>query len=215
MSFPVSDITDHWGQPTSSAAVPAETFDRYADLAPGFLLELWRELGFAGFRKGMLWLCDPVQWQDTVDDWTVGLRLPSGDDSWIAVTRSAFGRMTLWGRRTGLSLTVVPDRGWVFANDQSHEMATDFDRDVQLYASLLATSEDTLDPEADDDKPLFKRVLKKLGPVSHDTMYGFVPAMALGGPTLPNHAEIVDAAVHMQLLSQLNPRAMMADNPYR
>ncbi|MCC3317060.1 GAD-like domain-containing protein [Nocardia africana] len=209
MSFPVSDITDHWGQPSFASPVPTQRFEAYAGLAPGFLLQLWRELGFAGFRKGMLWLCDPVQWQDTVDEWTKDLEPPFGDDSWIAVTRSAFGRMTLWGQRTGMSLTIVPDRGWIFPTDQSHYMEDEFDRDMLVYTSLLATDEDTIDPAADDDKPLFKRVLKKLGPTSHDTMYGFVPATALGGPILPNHVEIMDAAVHMHLLSQLSPRTVM------
>lgn len=215
MSFPTSGVTDKWGRPTFSETVPAETFEKYADRVPGFLLDLWRDLGFAGFQKGLLWLCDPEKWQDAVDEWTSGIEFPFGDDSWVAVTRSAFGDMKLWGQRTGLSLTVIPYQGWIVPNDKSHKMAAPFDRDVQIYASLLAASRDTLDLTGEDDKPLFKRAMKRLGSIGPNTMYGFVPAAALGGPMLPEHIEIVDASVHMQMLSQVTDRVLLVDNPYK
>ncbi|MFI9405273.1 GAD-like domain-containing protein [Nocardia sp. NPDC052316] len=213
MPFPVKDITQKWGRPSFSVPAPEERFEKYAGQVPNFLLDLWRELGFAGFRKGLMWLCDPEEWQTTVDEWTAGVDLPFGDDKWVAVTRSAFGRMTLWGQRTGLSLTVIPYSGWLLPMDMTSDMSDDFGRDVQIFTSLRAASGDLLDPDGDDDKPLFKRVLKRLGPVGPDTMYGFVPAQALGGPMLPDHVQIVDATVHMQLLSQITPRTTMI-NPY-
>ncbi|MFG1790432.1 GAD-like domain-containing protein [Nocardia sp. NPDC049149] len=213
MSFPVKDVTRRWGRPSFSVPVPVERFEQYGGQVPNFLLDLWRELGFAGFRKGLLWLCDPEEWQTSVDEWTSGVDLPFGDDKWIAVTRSAFGRVSLWGERTGLSLTIIPYAGWVMPMDNSSEMSDDFERDLQILSSLEVASGDLLDPDGDDDKPLFKRVLKRLGPVGPDTMYGFVPAHALGGLMLPDHVQIVDAAVHMQILSQVTPRTIMV-NPY-
>ncbi|GAA5102684.1 GAD-like domain-containing protein [Nocardia iowensis] len=213
MSFPVEDVTRKWGRPSFSVPTPEERFEKYAGLLPNFLLDLWRELGFAGFRKGLLWLCDPEEWQTVVDEWTSGVDLPFGDDKWIAVTRSAFGRMTLWGQRTGLSLTITPYSGWLMPMDKSKYMSDDYMRDAQILSALSAASQDVLDPDGDDDKPLFKRVLKRLGPVGPDTMYGFVPAPALGGPMLPDHVQIVDAAVHMQILGQVTPRTIMM-NPY-
>ncbi|MFE3230177.1 GAD-like domain-containing protein [Nocardia sp. NPDC059228] len=215
VSFPIKDVSKRWGRPTMSVAVPVERFEQYAGQVPDFLLDLWRGFGFAGFRKGLLWLCDPVQWQPTVDAWTSDLDLPFGEDTWVAVSRSAFGRLSLWGRRTGLSLTITPHYGQIFPVDNSENMSDPFSRDVQILANLEAAAiMKTLDEDADDDKPLFKRVLKRLGPVGPTTMYGFVPALALGGPMLPNHVEIVDAAVHMEILRQVTPRTLML-NPYR
>ncbi|MFI1915929.1 GAD-like domain-containing protein [Nocardia sp. NPDC020380] len=213
MSFQVSEVTNKWGQPSHSTPVPPQHFRKYAGQVPDYLLDLWRHLGFAGFQKGMLWLCDPEKWQPAVDEWTSGIDLPFGQDRWVAVTRSAFGDMTLWGERTGLSLTVTPYRGWIFPVDGSGEMSDDFDRDLQILASLLSKDQDTFDPTGDDNKPLFKRLLKDLGPVGPDTMYGFVPTLALGGSMLPSHVEIVDADVHMQILSQTTHRIVM-NNPY-
>ncbi|MFG1790434.1 GAD-like domain-containing protein [Nocardia sp. NPDC049149] len=213
MSFPVKDVTRKWGRPSFSVPTPEERFEKYAGQLPNFLLDLWRELGFAGFRKGLLWLCDPEAWQPVVDEWTSGVDLPFGEDKWIAVTRSAFGKMALWGQRTGLSLTITPHYGWLLPMGKSDYMSDDYLRDAQILSSLQAASQETFDVDGDDDKPLFKRVLKRLGPVGPDTMYGFVPAHALGGPLLPDHVQIVDAAVHMQILSQVTPRTIMV-NPY-
>jgi hypothetical protein len=40
------------------------------------MLELWREVGFAGFGEGLLWVCDPHYWQPIVDDWLADVDLP-------------------------------------------------------------------------------------------------------------------------------------------
>ena len=39
----------------------------------------------------------------------------------------------------------------------------------------------SLDYEDKREKPLFKRALKKSGPIEQDEMYAFVPALSLGG----------------------------------
>ncbi|WP_209713648.1 T6SS immunity protein Tdi1 domain-containing protein [Duganella sp. 1411] len=43
---------------------------------------------------------------------------------------------------------------------------------------------DRLDIEDVKEKNLFKRALKKLGPVAADEMYGFEPALCIGGMTV-------------------------------
>ncbi|MEV0356385.1 GAD-like domain-containing protein [Nocardia sp. NPDC050697] len=214
MPFSVDRITEQWGRPTSFHAAPPERFEMFAGVVPDFLLEVWRELGFSGFRKGLFWICDPVVWQPTVDEWTPDLTLPFEETRWVAVSRTAFGRLVLWGERTGLSLTVVPYSGMIFPVDKSQGMVDSFERDLQIITYFTAPLTDVLDPDGDDDRPLFKRVLKRLGPVDVDTMYGFVPASALGGAMLPENVEIVDAEVHLQILSELTPRALMGSNPY-
>ncbi|MFF0489301.1 GAD-like domain-containing protein [Nocardia sp. NPDC004068] len=212
--FSIGQILRVWGEPTVSVPASVDQIEKFSPDVPGFLVDVWQEVGFSGFMDGLLWLCDPEAWQPAVDAWVSKLELPFGDDRWIAVTRSAFGEMSLWGRRTGMSLTVVPYSGWILPFDGSGEMSSAFDRDNQVYSALAAANRETLDLLGDDGKPLFGRVLAALGPVGPETMYGFVPAPALGGALLPENVEIVDAEVHMQILSQVTPRTIMADNPY-
>ncbi|MFB8003509.1 GAD-like domain-containing protein [Nocardia sp. NPDC056000] len=213
MVLSVGDVVEQWGNPSVRVPVPPERFEKYRDVVPEFLLRVWRELGFSGFLDGLVWVCDPDVWQPVVDEWTAGLRLSIGSDEWIAVSRSAFGQMQLWGRRTGMSLMIIPHRGWYVVDDCSSEMSNSDDRDLLVYAALVTSDPNSLDIVGDDDKPLFSRVLRRLGPVGAETMYGFVPAAALGGSMLPRNIEILDAAAHMKVLSDVTPRSLFADLP--
>lgn len=61
------------------------------------------------------------------------------------------------------------------------------------------------------DQPLFERALAKLGPLDHDTMYGFVPALALGGEPSLERLQKLDAHVHLDILAQMTELQVMAD----
>jgi hypothetical protein len=63
----------------------------------------------------------------------------------------------------------------------------------------------SMDREANDFDDLFEEALKKLGPLKPDEMYGFVPAIALGGPGTLNTLQKVKTIEHLTFLSQLSP----------
>ncbi|WP_155946583.1 GAD-like domain-containing protein [Mycobacterium sp. URHD0025] len=206
MSVDTEDFVRAWGAPMCSQAPAPERFDQFQNVVPDLLLTFWREFGFAGFGNGLLWLCDPVVWQPAVDAWTRGLELEMGTDRWVAVCRSAFGRMQLWGQRTGMSLTITPYRGSVWPTDRSDRMATGDDRDDQIYAALMGADRAGLDVVGDDGQPLFDEIVGRHGIVGPTSMYGFVPVPALGGALRSDRVEIVDAVVHLQVLSDIVPR---------
>ncbi|MNJ79554.1 hypothetical protein D3C77_776150 [compost metagenome] len=52
---------------------------------------------------------------------------------------------------------------------------------------------------------LFKSALKKLGQLKSDEMYGFVPALALGGAMELKNLQKVKTIEHLEFLSQLSP----------
>lgn len=211
MGTDTREFAEIWGAPTCAVAVPAERYEQFRDAVPELLLTFWREFGFSGFGAGLFWICDPVAWQPAIDAWTRDLAVPLGDDRWLAVSRTAFGRMQLWGQRTGMSLTVTPWRGWILPTDQSGRMSSSDERDDQIYAALTAQDRQSADVVGDDGRPLFDRVRASKGPVGPDTVYGFVPALALGGPVRPESVEIVNAPAHLELLSDVTPRRVIPD----
>lgn len=217
MSAETDSIATKWGSPTATVPVPQERFAQFTGQVPDLLLDFWRVFGFSGFADGLWWICDPVQWQPAVDAWTdgIGADLAMGQDEWIAVSRTAFGHLSLWGKRTGMSLNVIPYLGWIFPADQSDRLDTPQRRDDQIYGHFLAADRDSLDVLGDDDAYLFDRVLPRLGPVGPDTMYGFTPLPSLGGAILPDQVEIFQADVHMQLLAELTPANIMVEEDFR
>lgn len=67
----------------------------------------------------------------------------------------------------------------------------------------MATKEpDALDIEDEKEKKIFKRAVKKLGALRADEMYGFEPALVIGGaPKLDNLVK-VKVIEHLILLQQ-------------
>lgn len=204
----VAELTEIWGPPTCSDPVSADRLAQFAGVVPDLLLTFWRTYGFAGFGKGLFWLCDPEVWQPAVDAWTNGLVLPR-EERWIAVSRSAFGDLQVWGQQTGSRLAITAQYGWVVPTDGLGCMMSDDGRDDQIYALLMCQDRRNVDLQGADRKPLFDRILALRGPVGPDTIYGFVPALGLGGTLRPDRAEIFDGPVHLELLAEVSERRIV------
>ncbi|MCG5468169.1 DUF1851 domain-containing protein [Micromonospora sp. LAH09] len=204
----VAQLAEIWGPPTCSAPVHADRLAQFAGVVPELLLACWRTYGFAGFGSGSFWLCDPDVWQPAIDAWTNGLALPE-EERWVAVSRSAFGDVQVWGQQTGSRLTITAQYGWVVHTDRAGRAMSDDRRDDRLYALLMCQDRSSVDLRGADRKPLFDRILALRGPVGPDTIYGFVPALGLGGALRPDQAEIFDGPVHLELLAELSERRIM------
>ena len=206
-----AEIQQILGYPISTKPVPPQRYQQFARVFPPLLLGLWQTYGFAGFHHGRYWLCDPVEWQPAVDAWTEGLNLAMRPDIWHAIVRTAFGKITLWGERTGCSLSISPVYGRLYPTARSITMmGSDHDRDFQI-ATAVAGPIVLADMRGSDEKPLFERALQAHGPVGPDTMYTFVPTYHLGGPLSVDHIVIDGAVTHVMLLADLVPHTLMAD----
>ncbi len=72
-----------------------------------------------------------------------------------------------------------------------------------LFLSCKTTERE--DEKGEDDKPYFDRALAKLGPLTQDEMYGFVPAWCLGGDNRLENLQKVDITTHLAFLLELEP----------
>lgn len=189
--------------------VSPEKIEKFRGKLPDKLLEYWQEYGWCGYAKGLFWTVDPDEWEGELEDW-IGDTPFMERDAYYVIARSAFGELILWGTNSGQSLKVVPSYGWVIpAFDLERFRRRGPDRDLQLF--FASTSRKTYDLSDEQDKPLFEQALAKLGPLDHDTMYGFVPVLALSGEVSVDRLQKVDAHVHLSILSQLTELQVMAD----
>ncbi|EPM49801.1 hypothetical protein A256_19840 [Pseudomonas syringae pv. actinidiae ICMP 19103] len=62
-----------------------------------------------------------------------------------------------------------------------------------------------MSPNHNDIDGLFEPAREKLGPLKSDEMYGFVPALVLGGPMELKNLQKVKTIEHLTFLSQLSP----------
>ncbi|MFC9967978.1 GAD-like domain-containing protein [Nocardia ignorata] len=203
----LDEVLARLGSPYFSIEAEDRIVEKYVGVVPDLLIDVWRAVGFSGFADGLLWLCNPEEWESALDEWIDGLDLPFRDE-WVPFTRTAFGNMTMWGRRTGESLTIDPQNGFVVPVDRSATMNDELEVKLQVLVALNSDV-DLLDENGDDDKPMFRRVSKMLGALDASTMYGCVPAVGLGGSFTPPGMKIVNAVDHVRFLSTVTPRRVM------
>ncbi|MEV0079738.1 T6SS immunity protein Tdi1 domain-containing protein [Nocardia neocaledoniensis] len=116
--------------------------------------------------------------------------------------------MSLWGKRTGQSLTIESRNGFIVPIDQPDMMCSQLNIDLQILVGLDPDVE-LLDEEGDDNKPMLRRLRNRLGGLDSSTMYGCVPIPELGGSFTPRGMQIVNAVDHVRFLSTVTPRQVM------
>lgn len=185
---------EKFGHPIERQEVPLSSIEHYRGKLPDQLLEYWAEHGWCGYGDGIFWLVNPQEYEGVVASWLEGAELEKLD-SYHLIARSAFGELYFWGEKTGgsLNITSIISRYVVFNSALGEEQI-----DKQLRNFLL-----TRDVESNDYASLFKSAKKKLGILSRDEMYGFVPALMLGGTDTLESLERVNAVEHLTLLSQI------------
>lgn len=181
---------------------PSAEHEQLRGRIPDAMFEVWDTFGFCGVDRGRFWLCDPLTWQVAADAWVERLEVPMDEDSFTPLVRSAFGALECWGPRTGMSLTIYPLRDRAVPMDNSDLMAKP---DDVLTSALMTLDGDSFEMFDDTraEKPLFDRLVKKLGPVDAETMYTFTPVPALGGSATVGSASIEPAIAHILMLAGL------------
>jgi hypothetical protein len=189
-----SIFLDTFGGPVDRREVPTSSIERYKGKLPNQLLEYWDEHGWCGYGDGIFWIVNPQEYEGALASWIEGTTLEQRD-TYHVIARSAFGDLYLWGEKTGSSLRIISVLSRCVI-DNFEIASEEMDRELQNF--LLST-----EVEYNDFDDLFQPAKKKLGTLRHDEMYGFVPALMLGGPDTLDHLEKVKAVEHLTLLSQI------------
>lgn len=191
-----------FGPPVERRSVPKSSIDRYRGKLPDQLLVYWEEHGWAGYGDGLFWTVDPQEYEPVVDAWIGNTRFIE-EDAYHLFARGAFGDIYLLGERSGNELHIVAADSILMKPSQA---PSDRDRGVRsFFGAQIRGANDLSDVNG---KRLFASALNKLGPLKYDEMYGFVPALALGGPATLDHLQKVKAVEHLVLLAQLSELRM-------
>ncbi|MDZ3993041.1 GAD-like domain-containing protein [Pseudomonas sp. Teo4] len=185
---------ENFGPPIERREVPPSTIERYKGKLPSKLLDYWSEHGWAGYGDGIFWTVNPQEYEPVVSSWIEGTKLNT-HDTYHLIARSAFGDLYLWGERTGFSLeiTSVSSRFVFYKTSFTKEQL-----DAELQGFILSRK-----VASNDFNDLFKPALKSLGTLAHDEMYGFFPALMLGGSDSLKFLQKTKAIEHLIFLSQL------------
>lgn len=193
-----------FGEAADRVSVPEECFDKWTNVLPASLLSYWREDGWASYGSGRLWTVNPDDYRDVKDAWLEQTPFAS-IDTYHVYARSGFGRLYLCGEASGRGASIDPIGNEVFALQNCLRFKSLDRQDGGIRAFFACRDLEDFDCRDDEGELLFERALDRLGRLRVDEMYGFEPALALGGNICLEGMRRVKIQQHLHLLRELEP----------
>lgn len=163
--------------------VPAGDLKKISAQLSAPFADFLKKNGTGAYDKGFIWSVNPFKYASMVSQWGYD------PDTCFIVARTAFADMFLWNGKEILLLQVNYKKAAVFGTDTPY-----------LYDYLLTNTEYANEALF---RNMFNKALKMLGPLSESECYGFVPALALGGPAAVNNLQKMKLKEYLSMLSQV------------
>jgi len=191
---------DRVGEPTRSANVPQIAFDKYQGKLPNVLLDYWRMDGWSAYQDGLWWLVNPAEHDATVAEWLAGTPFER-TDRYHLIARTAFGTLCLWGEKLSRRVLVDCCGGYIVAQAKEFNLR---EEDPELAMSILLSNLDREKGDIEDEEgnSLFDAAFSKFGMLSENQVYGFEPALVLGGKLSVENIRVLQLDIHLSILRQ-------------
>jgi hypothetical protein len=189
------------GGATSYRPATPESMARYRGRLPNYLLQRWQEEGWRGYANGLFWTVNPQDFEHILPRWLESTSLRNLDKFHV-FGRTGFGELYAWAEHYGCNVIISCPIGVITAIAQNFAKPSPRP-DLGMSVFFGRAEKEEFDLEDDNDERLFERAAKKLGPLGEKEIYGFEPALALGGPRQLAHLAKLDMAIHLNLLSEM------------
>jgi hypothetical protein len=192
---------DEFGEAGRRDPVPDSAFEKWSGKLPNQLLAYWRQEGWCSYRQGLFWTVNPDDYEGLIDEWLADTPLEQ-IDAFHVFGRSAFGDLYLCGEKSGSNATVCCSINSITAVAKELKAKNDEQKDSSIRSFFAASFPADFDRADLSKKPLFDRARSKLGVLAVDEMYGFEPALALGGKPVLENLRKVQLDQHLIMLRQ-------------
>jgi len=208
MARDIDYFEEKFGKPENAVMPTSSDIARYKGVLPDVLLEYWQHFGFAAFRKGRFQLVNPADYAEALQFWLAGSELVN-KDKYHVIQVGVFGDLRTWGETTGDGFTIAPLHSHIHLNKKDYSKQISDGEAEYFFESFLINCYPTSFDTSDDRGPMYARARKRLGPLAHDEIYGFVPALQLGGEWDEKSLKKVSGPEHLHMLRGLaKPRIL-------
>jgi len=102
-------------------ACDEEVILAYEHKLPEQLFKYWRELGWCAYGDGLIWMVNPAEYEEILENWIEGTVFEDRDDLSV-IARNAFGELYIWAKGKGEVLATNPHLGiltYFIENDEN------------------------------------------------------------------------------------------------
>ncbi len=167
----------------ASGAVSAETMDKYQNLIPAELLEVWQKYGLGSFYGGYLKIINPDEYRDVLDH-----SYYAAQES-VPIFATGFGDIIIWRKNTYVELIK-------YRKGAAETLSSGFDF---FFGDLAAESRLVRKL----DKNLYNDAVSKRGALEYDECFAYAPLLPLGGSESVDNLQKVKIKPHIDLIRQM------------
>ena len=188
-----TDLIDAFAQtykPTIVTGKPDEELLRFAEeMLPPEIVYLWQSYGFGDYGNGILKVVDPRDYMENLYDW-----LGKVDYSRIPLFVTAFGDILYYRKlKDGENDIALLDIHYRSSDVFGYRWETFFECVLSTKEALRRFLREAL----------FREAVEKFGPLKHEEIFYFAPALALGGGESLKFLRKGNGFVHQKVLLQL------------
>ena len=210
-----AEIIEQFGEPTHAVTISIEEAARYRGRLPNALIDFWQKHGRGSYLNGTFTICNPDDFQQisrtifqrdvefaSTEISIIGHNLYGSLSCFVSSTDDVKGKELIYVNFSNMTV-LNPDRWREIDGSRSSRppSSTDFGVGIQLHIGI--TSEDPFVSEDGEDLGIVAR--RVIGPLGPGEIYGFFPALALGGEARVENMRRVGVLEHLTFLSQLGP----------
>ncbi|ENU1229251.1 GAD-like domain-containing protein [Providencia rettgeri] len=189
---------ENFGEATTSRYVSEEKINQWQGKLPELLLTYWHNEGWSSYYNGLFTIVDPDDYEDIVDEWLENTYLEE-IDSFHAIAINGFGNIYLCGEKTGQCVVINSVFNTIFVQKKKLEKNNSAESlDISIITLFILSEIGGYNKSG-----LFEKAVKKFGPLGDNEIFGFEPAIILGGELDIKHIQKVDARIHLSILAQL------------
>ena len=200
----VNDFADYILKQLGPLENPKKVDPAYAETyrgrLPDGLINFWVEHGWGSFQKGKFWLCDPFQFKSILNFLFEGDPEFNTED-FLVYFYDAFGELSTWNKKMKFLRIKFPFNQIDFSKNQNinkfngDTLSDDFIIGGSIGSSLEAGS--WIDEKGNQ---MFPQALKKVGKLAAGEIYGFVPALSMGGDNVVENIQRFPLKEHISFL---------------
>ncbi|MBD2793237.1 DUF1851 domain-containing protein [Xenorhabdus sp. 42] len=197
-----SRFIKEFGEATQHRAVPNEAIEKWKGRLPDQLLHYWETEGWNSYQDGLFSIVNPDDYEDIVDMWLKDKPFESMD-LYHVIGKSGFGDLCLCGEERGTNLTISCAFNAIYYNQKNAYVKNKQDADLDISTFFSSRAADLFDLEDNDGIWIFAKAIEKYGPLSENEIFGFEPALVLGGKVSLENINKLDMFVHLDALRQI------------
>ncbi|MDE5946837.1 MAG: DUF1851 domain-containing protein [Oscillospiraceae bacterium] len=163
--------------------VSESLIEKYKNILPEEVIELWKNYGFGTFMNGYLKVINPDDYK-TLLEWSYF----EGNTSFPIFT-TAFGDIITWEKNEYVGI-VMYRYGDFDIISQGFEFFYDIISDEEMAEEYINMDE-------------YNKAIKIHGSLKYDECFGYVPLLALGGKEVPENLKKVKIREHIALITEL------------